>query len=195
MILEQAHLKQPPTWFRIAAKANVAPDFRHVPVKSAVACYLFETGILLFISWRSDLFILLHPRHALEYDDAQQNVALLLLTTNLAKPDVVGIGEIGLDYMHAERRVDLPDAKDRQHQMLKKILLETQKMPAFASMPLVMHIRDITNYREGAHLDTIKILQKCGVDHTHPIYLHCFVGLARIAQTWMDAYPEVKFGV
>ena len=137
----------------------------------------------------------IRPKHALEYDDAQRNVALLRLTTNLAKPNVVGIGEIGLDYMYAERRADLPDAKDRLHQMLKKILLETPKMPAFASMPLVMHIRDITCYREEAHLDTIKNLQECGVDSTHPIYLHCFVGSARMAQAWMDAYPEVKFGV
>ena len=62
-------------------------------------------------------------------------------------------------------------------------------------MPLVMHIRDVTCYKKEAHLDTIKILQECGVDSTHPIYLHCFVGSARMAQAWMDAYPEVKFGV
>ena len=137
----------------------------------------------------------IHSKHALEYNDAQQNVALLRLTTNLAKPDVIRIGKIGLDYMHAERCVDLPDAKDRQHQMLKKILLETRKMPAFASMTLVMHIRDITSYPEEAHLDMIKILQECGVDPTHPIYLHCFVGSGHIAEAWMDAYPYVKFGV
>ena len=137
----------------------------------------------------------IHPKHALEYDDVQQNVALLHFTTNLTKPNVVRIGEIGLDYMQADRRADLPDTKDRQHQMLKKILLESRKMPAFASIPLVVHIRDITCYREEAHLDTIKILQECGVDPTHPIYLHCFVGSARMAQAWMDAYPDVKFGV
>ena len=136
----------------------------------------------------------IHPKHALEYDDAQQNVTLLCLTSNMAKPNVVGIREIVLDYMHAERLADLPDAKDRQHQMLKKILLETLKMPAFASMPLIMHIRDITSYREEAHLNTIKILQECGVDPTHPIYLHCFVGSTCMAQAWMDAYPDVTFG-
>ena len=169
-----------------------------VPVKAAVAWYLIENWDTPFHFMEEDSVhstFGIHPKHALEYDDAQQNVALLHLTTNLAKPKVVGIIEIGLDYIHAESRPDLPEAKDRQHQMQKKILLETRKMPVFASLPLVLHIRDVTCYKEEAHLDTIKILQECGVDSTHSIYLHCFVGSARMAQAWMDAYPEVKFGV
>ena len=84
----------------------------------------------------------IHPKYALVDDNAQQSVALLCLTTSRARSDVVGIREIGLDYMHG---ADLLVAKDCQHQMLKKILLETRMMPAFASMLLVMHIRDITN--------------------------------------------------
>ena len=135
-IVEQAHLKPPPIWSRIAGKANIAPNFRQVPVKSAVACYLVENRdtSFHFMKERSVYSTYgIHPKHALEYNDAQQNVALLRLTTNLAKLDVVGIGEIGLGYMHTERRVDLPDTKDRQHQILKKILLKTRKMPAFAS--------------------------------------------------------------
>ena len=147
MIVEQAHLKQPPTWSHIAAKANVAPDFQRILVTSAVACYLIENRDTPFHFMEEQSVYStygIHPKHALEYDDAEQNVALLRLTTNLAKLDVVGIAEIGLDYMHTERRADLPDAKDCQHQILKKILLETRKMPTFAFMPLIMHIRDIT---------------------------------------------------
>ena len=153
-----------------------------------------KTRILLFILWRSGLSIL-HMASILSMLWSKMMLNRMLCFSNLAKSDVVGIIEIGLDYMHAERRADLPDTKDRQYQMLKKILLETRKMLAFASMPLAMHIRDITSYWEEAHLDTIKILQECGVDPTHPIYLHCFVGSARVVQAWMDAYPEVKFGI
>ena len=77
MIVEQAHLKQPLTWSRIAAKAKVAPDFRHVLVKSAVACYLAENRDtpFHFMQERSVHSTNgIHPKHALEYNDAQQNV-------------------------------------------------------------------------------------------------------------------------
>ena len=85
MIVEQVHLKQPPTWSRIAAKANVAPDFRHVPVKSAVASYLVENRDTPFHFMEEEPVhstFGVHPKHALEYDDAQQNVELLRLTTS-----------------------------------------------------------------------------------------------------------------
>lgn len=106
-----------------------------------------------------------HPHHALELTDE----AVAELRALLAEPEVVAVGECGLDYFrdfsprHAQRR-----AFERQ----LELAVECQK-------PLFLHQRD-------AHDDFLAILRpflpKCG-----PAVVHCFTGDERALMESLEA--------
>jgi TatD DNase family protein len=106
-----------------------------------------------------------HPHHALEVTDE----ALAELRALHAQPEVVAVGECGLDYFrdfaprHAQQR-----AFERQ-----------LELAAACGKPLFLHQRD-------AHDDFLAILKpflpRCG-----PAVVHCFTGDARALQESLDA--------
>ena len=95
------------------------------------------------------------------YDAAEVNQQTLAILTGLAKqPEVVAIGEIGLDY-HRDRssKVDQTRAFEAQLDLAKSL-----------NLPVIIHQRD-------AAQDTMSMLRQWGVGGNHPgLVLHAFSG-------------------
>ncbi|MBI2399254.1 MAG: TatD family hydrolase [Xanthomonadales bacterium] len=96
----------------------------------------------------------LHPHHAHEYD-AELDA---LLRSLLAHPEVVAVGETGLDY---HRDFSPRDAQRFAFEQQLAIAIEVQK-------PLFLHQRD-------AHVDFIAILDAVR-GPLPPVVVHCFTG-------------------
>lgn len=96
----------------------------------------------------------LHPHHAHEYDGDMDD----LFRTLLAHPEVVAVGETGLDY---HRDFSPRDAQRFAFERQLEIAVEVRK-------PLFLHCRD-------AHADFIAILDAVG-DRLPPAVVHCFTG-------------------
>jgi TatD DNase family protein len=96
----------------------------------------------------------LHPHHAHEYDaDADD-----LFRSLLAHPEVVAVGETGLDY---HRDFSPRDAQRFAFEQQLQIAIEVRK-------PLFLHCRD-------AHADFVAILDAAR-DRLPPAVVHCFTG-------------------
>ena len=96
----------------------------------------------------------LHPHHAHEYDGDMDD----LFRTLLAHPEVVAVGETGLDY---NRDYSPRDAQRFAFEQQLKIAVDVQK-------PLFLHQRD-------AHADFIAIVDALR-DRLPPAVVHCFTG-------------------
>ena len=96
----------------------------------------------------------LHPHHAHEYDGDMDDLFRALL----AHPEVVAVGETGLDY---NRDFSPRDAQRFAFEQQLKIAVEVQK-------PLFLHSRD-------AHADFVAILDAVR-DRLPPAVVHCFTG-------------------
>ncbi|HWT16361.1 MAG TPA: TatD family hydrolase, partial [Patescibacteria group bacterium] len=96
----------------------------------------------------------LHPHHAHEYDGDVDD----LFRSLLAHPEVVAVGETGLDY---NRDFSPRDAQRFAFEQQLNIALDVQK-------PLFLHQRD-------AHADFIAILDAVR-DRLPPAVVHCFTG-------------------
>ena len=96
----------------------------------------------------------LHPHHAHEYDGDMDDLFRALL----AHPEVVAVGETGLDY---NRDFSPRDAQRFAFEQQLKIAIEVQK-------PLFLHSRD-------AHADFVAILDAVR-DQLPPAVVHCFTG-------------------
>jgi TatD DNase family protein len=96
----------------------------------------------------------LHPHHAHEYDGDMDDLFRALL----AHPEVVAVGETGLDY---NRDFSPRDAQRFAFEQQLKIAVDVQK-------PLFLHQRD-------AHADFIAIVDALR-DRLPPAVVHCFTG-------------------
>ena len=96
----------------------------------------------------------LHPHHAHEYDGDMDDLFRALL----AHPEVVAVGETGLDY---HRDLSPRDAQRFAFEQQLKIAIDVQK-------PLFLHSRD-------AHADFVAILDAVR-DRLPPAVVHCFTG-------------------
>jgi TatD DNase family protein len=88
------------------------------------------------------------------------------LEATAARPEVIGVGEAGLDYYydHSPRDVQA-QAFRRQCQLAKKV-----------GKPLVVHVRD-------AHAECISILKEEGMSRGQ---IHCFTGDTENARAYLD---------
>lgn len=91
-----------------------------------------------------------------------------------AKPKVVAIGEIGLDYHY--------DFSDRATQ--KKVFWEQLQLAKQLDIPVVIHDRE-------AHQDTLEILKKSGIKKG---LMHCFSGSLDMAKKLMKLEFYFSFG-
>jgi len=108
----------------------------------------------------------IHPHDVHSVTDATYTALLELIETH--RDQVVGYGEIGLDY-----------AKKRSHPDLQRQHFRRQLEMAIAlQLPVIIHDRD-------AHEDTIRILQDCGPFSCGGV-LHCFSGDIAFAQKIID---------
>lgn len=104
----------------------------------------------------------IHPHEA----DSVDEYYLSDLESLCKKREVIGIGEIGLDYFY--------DISPRDIQ--KKIFREQVALAIKRKMPIILHIRDAENREEGdAMSDTLDILEEMGAEKVGGI-VHCFSG-------------------
>lgn len=104
-----------------------------------------------------------HPNHEVEHEpDVDELVRLA------ADPDVVAIGETGLDYFRSEGDLEWQRERFRTH-------IRAAKQ---ASKPLIIHSRD-------ARTDTIRVLQEEGADAVGGV-MHCFVEDLHTAEQAME---------
>ncbi|MDR5727003.1 MAG: TatD family hydrolase [Terriglobia bacterium] len=120
----------------------------------------------------------IHPHEASLADEQ----ALKKLDTLAAEPEVVAIGEIGLDYFY--------DHSPRDVQ--QRVFVDQMKVAARHSLPILIHCRASAESTD-AWDDTLEILE----EHWRPTglggVLHCFAGEYRHAQRAMDMGFLVSF--
>jgi len=104
-----------------------------------------------------------HPNHAIEREPTAGELAELA-----ANPQVVAIGETGLDYFRSEGDLEWQRERFRTHIAAAKL----------AGMPLIIHSRD-------AREDTIRILREEGAGEVGGV-MHCFVEDLATAEAAMD---------
>ncbi len=113
----------------------------------------------------------LHPEFAGNFSEEKFNELKNLLT----REEVVGIGEIGLDYFHE------PFSKEQQQMVFEQVLSLTREI----KKPAVLHIRKSKAETDfSAYQDTFNILKK----YSSPGVLHCFSG------RYEDAVRAVDMG-
>ena len=140
------------------------PDFSHPDAAARAAWKAEEIPIYCCLG--------LHPKVRNESRDDP----LDLLDQQLMSPDVVALGEIGLDY--AGFRMN----HSCQRNMLKQLVC----MANFGSFPVVIHCRDNTG-SSTAYLDCLKILES-ELLPTHPMYLHCFTAGLQVFEAWQKYF-------
>ena len=151
----------------------------------------------------------LHPKFAgILHSAIDQKNAVGMLIASLRRLDlsVIGVGEVGLDYSQApklknngvaltatERDTNLQKTQENQRRTLKSILVRVAKTP-LVNLPLVMHVRDgAGSGHQSASQDCLAILKELAPKAR--IYRHCYDGPLEQAQQWLQAYPDMFFGI
>lgn len=98
---------------------------------------------------------------------------------------VMAIGEIGLDYFHAQRKTE--EATEKIKKLQKDILLEQLGLGRKINKPLIFHCREATPEDGQAHKELIKILKTTMTDEQGIV--HCFSG------TWQEAKEYLDLGL
>lgn len=98
-----------------------------------------------------------HPHHAEDYSEEEVNAYIEQLWA--MKYDIVGIGEVGLEYKQYEGEVIDPELQKKFFRKFVQASIEIGK-------PLVIHCRE-------AWADTLKILHEMDAKH---VLFHCYSG-------------------
>ena len=133
-----------------------------------------------------------HPTQAALRSDALLDRFRGLLVT----PDVMALGEVGLDYNRISYMKEPEQEKARQQQQeLLEIMCREAKPHC---LPLVLHCRDVGR-AESATNDCLDILQRVFYHQREqldwPIYLHCFNYGMDVALRWTSIFAQVYFGI
>ena len=133
-----------------------------------------------------------HPTQAALHSDALLDRFRGLLVT----PDVMALGEVGLDYNRISYMKEPEQEKARQQQQeLLEIMCREAKSHC---LPLVLHCRDVGRV-ESATNDCLDILQRVFYHQREqldwPIYLHCFNYGMDVALRWTSIFAQVYFGI
>ena len=115
------------------------------------------------------LMIGFHPEFANQINEDD----LKLLEEKLNFNQIVGLGEIGLDYYYVQ------DNKDKQKELFEKQLKLAEKL----NLPIVVHSREATK-------DTIDILKKYKLKGV----IHCFSGSVESAKIYVDMGYKIGIG-
>ena len=113
-----------------------------------------------------------HPHNAKRFDTQAE----LDLRTWLKQPDVVALGEIGLDYHY-----DFSPVEDQKRAFRAQIRLAKE-----AGLPVVLHVRE-------AYADAWEIMQEEGFPDAG-VLLHCFTADWATLEPWIEAGCSVSFG-
>jgi TatD DNase family protein len=116
-----------------------------------------------------------HPHYANDFDTE----AYLALDRLLDRPQVVGLGEIGLDY----------SAKNNVDRTIQKRTFDNQlRLAMEKKLPVCLHIRD-------ADVDALAVLDEAGLPLDYKIHLHCFTSSWEQCLVWLNKYPNLKVGL
>lgn len=168
------HLDYPPmaddldAVFEAGAAAGVV-QYVHVgcslaSIPSAVALAVAHPQVFASIG--------IHPHDAKDTTDA----VIDDLRTRAAQPEVVAIGETGLDYHYDRSPREQQRASLAQHVELARSL----------DMPLVLHIRD-------AHDEALAIVDEARPRTNRPGMVHCFTAGPAQARAWLDRGFHISF--
>ena len=121
-----------------------------------------------------------HPRMA---SDIHNNTWERL--DQLLKSDcTVAVGECGLDYSANPSSKEISQQKD----VFRKQLC----LAASLKLPLVIHCRDRLA-STNASQDTLTLMKE-HIDQGHPIHRHCFSSSITEKNSWLQTFPNTKFG-
>jgi len=116
-----------------------------------------------------------HPHFSEELDVAAQ----LALERLLKRPNVVGLGEFGLDF---SSKNNVPEYIQR------RAFLVQMAMAMRLGLPVCLHIRDAT-------VEGFEVLEEAGVPPDYPMHVHCFTDSWEVCQTWLEKYPACVIGL
>lgn len=102
----------------------------------------------------------------------------ILIFNNLNRDDIIAIGECGLDTSH-KNNVDI--------ELQKEVFKSQLRIAKKTAMPVVIHAR-------GAEDQVYQILKE-NLPETHRIHLHCFCGGWKLAQLFLETFPNLCIGV
>ncbi|KAL1438666.1 hypothetical protein MTO96_047859 [Rhipicephalus appendiculatus] len=115
-----------------------------------------------------------HPLMARLYNEDVEEA----MVTALEHPQVVALGEIGLDYS-SNNKCD--------HLVQQRVFRQQLTLARKGKLPLVIHSRDASH-------DTLWILkEEMPVDWC--LHWHCFTGGWTDAQQWLDTFPNLSMGL
>ena len=121
-----------------------------------------------------------HPRLVTSFESEHYYILDKLLKGNR----VVGLGEVGLDYTHAE------NTWGAQRLVLKTLL----PLVVIHDKAVVIHCRENAAGHGKAGRDCRLILSKV-LPSYHRIHVHCFQGDVGEALEWVRLFPNVRFGL
>ena len=135
----------------------------------------------------------IHPTqrcHVVDKKGIIHSRILQQLDEALYRADVVGFGEVGLDWYHEKR-----EGRARQEDFLRQLLKALGKTLRGRELPIVLHLRhdSMSSHKELA-TRARKILRET-VGESHPIQLHCFSGTAEDVEQWMEGFPNTYFSL
>ena len=101
----------------------------------------------------------------------------------LRLPEVVALGEVGLDHTEPQ------STWQAQEEILLKVL--QLSMPI---QPLIIHLRDPQDKHCGELSTRCLQILKTHVAPVQKIHLHCFGGTVEQVVSWLEAFPKTYFG-
>ncbi len=111
----------------------------------------------------------LHPEESIENSAEKNEQELQQIKNLLRNNNVVGVGEVGLDYFY------LTDQNREQIiAQQKKLFIEQIKLANEFELPLILHVRD-KNHSRQAYDDCLEIVKQ-HYQQKKPFLLHCVSG-------------------
>lgn len=121
----------------------------------------------------------IHPHEAKKVDDDY----IAQLEKIAINPEVVAVGEIGLDYFY--------DNSPREIQ--KKVFVEQIELARKMKKPICLHIRNANDKTTGdAYFDTLEILREAKLGENSGV-VHCFSGDVKNAKDMLDLGFYISF--
>ena len=108
----------------------------------------------------------------------------------LERPEVVGFGEVGLDWHHEQRA-----GRSRQEKFFEQLLEALKDTIIARNLPIVLHLRHDGLARHEEIAARAQTILRKTVGQKHPIQLHYFTGSAKDVTQWIEAFPNVMFSL
>jgi TatD DNase family protein len=105
----------------------------------------------------------------------------------ISHPLCVAVGEVGLDY----HRTNSSAIRSQQRLLIQQIVpcvVESRK-------PIVIHCRESRTPNDQSATEHLIAILERRLPRNWPVYVHCFDGGLTAYVMWMEAFPNVMFGI